>query len=969
MPAARLRRGRAHGGAVRAHLRAAPPHRLAHGHRGGARLARRPTTASTSTSSTALLERARAGHHLPVLAQQPHRAGPSRPRWWRTCSSAPRAWWWWTRPTGSSPRRARSTSCAQRCPGPDRLVVVRTFSKTWSMAACRLGYLVADPDVVRRLRGGGAAVPPRRHHPGGRAPGAAPRRRHGGARGAHHRGAGPPGRRARPSWPWRAWPSDANFILFRPHRPGRHRRLAGPPGARRCSSATARAGPGSTTACGSRWARPRRTTGSWLPCARASMPQPTGGSDAVVTCEPGRRDTTRHDEGDPAVPWTTPRRAARPAAQTKETAIDVDGDPRRRRARSRSTTGLPVLRPHAVPARPPRRARPRRHGHAATSTSTPTTPWRTWASCSARRWPRRSGTRPASAASRPSPSRSTRRWWRWRSTCRAGPTSPTTWRFADRRAPRSARRRFDPQLAEEFWRAFVTAAALTLHIRLVTGKNTHHIVEASFKAVARCLRDAVRVEGGGVPSTKGTLGSADGADVDAGSPSSTTASATCGSAEKALVHLGRRRPARHRPRRGRRRRRAWCCPAWAPSVACAEALRAQRARRRRGARRPRARGCPSSASASGSSCSYEGSEESPGVPGLGVLGRHGAARCRPGSSDPRCSGTSSRRARAPTAGSWPGWPTSPGSTSSTPTRPRPSDDVVATCDYGGEVVAAAERGPVWGAQFHPEKSGTVGLAILANFVAACGGRGRTRLVTGTMELFPAIDLHDGARGAPRAGRLRPRARLRRPRGAGPVATRPAARRGSTSSTSTRPGRGRRSNRDIVLAIAAAVDVRGAGRRGRPQRRRRDRAARRRASARVVLGTAALETPELVESLAARYPGPGRGGPRPPRRRSGAGRAGWEQASGTTLGAALDRAGRGRPGGGGGHRHRTRRHDGRPRPRRPARRARAARAPSRRRLGRRARSPTTCRAWPRCGAGDGRGAWPAPSWAPPWSRGP
>ena len=40
---------------------------------------------------------------------------------------------------------------------------------------------------------------------------------------------------------------------------------------------------------------------------------------------------------------------------------------------------------------------------------------------------------------------------------------------------------------------------------LRSGRNTHHIVEASFKGVARCLRDAVRVEGGGVPSTKGTL--------------------------------------------------------------------------------------------------------------------------------------------------------------------------------------------------------------------------------------------------------------------------------------------------------------------------------------------------------------------------------------------------------------------------------------------------------------------------------
>jgi imidazoleglycerol-phosphate dehydratase len=64
---------------------------------------------------------------------------------------------------------------------------------------------------------------------------------------------------------------------------------------------------------------------------------------------------------------------------------------------------------------------------------------------------------------------------------------------------------FDPQLAEEFWRAFATAAMFTLHIRTRTGKNTHHIIEASFKGVARALRDAVRIEGTSVPSTKGTL--------------------------------------------------------------------------------------------------------------------------------------------------------------------------------------------------------------------------------------------------------------------------------------------------------------------------------------------------------------------------------------------------------------------------------------------------------------------------------
>jgi imidazoleglycerol-phosphate dehydratase len=65
---------------------------------------------------------------------------------------------------------------------------------------------------------------------------------------------------------------------------------------------------------------------------------------------------------------------------------------------------------------------------------------------------------------------------------------------------------FDVQLCEEFWRAFTVAADLTLHVRSLTGRNGHHVIEASFKAVAVALRDAVRIEGaGGVPSTKGTL--------------------------------------------------------------------------------------------------------------------------------------------------------------------------------------------------------------------------------------------------------------------------------------------------------------------------------------------------------------------------------------------------------------------------------------------------------------------------------
>ena len=48
--------------------------------------------------------------------------------------------------------------------------------------------------------------------------------------------------------------------------------------------------------------------------------------------------------------------------------------------------------------------------------------------------------------------------------------------------------------------------------------------------------------------------------------------------------------------------------------------------------------------------------------------------------------------------------------------PDQSDDVVATCDYGGTVVAAVERGNVWATQFHPEKSGVAGLRVLENFI-------------------------------------------------------------------------------------------------------------------------------------------------------------------------------------------------------------------------------------------------------------
>jgi len=65
---------------------------------------------------------------------------------------------------------------------------------------------------------------------------------------------------------------------------------------------------------------------------------------------------------------------------------------------------------------------------------------------------------------------------------------------------------FDPQLTEHAITSFATAAAMTLHVELVRGRNVHHIIEATFKGLARSLRDAVRVDGPAtVPSTKGTL--------------------------------------------------------------------------------------------------------------------------------------------------------------------------------------------------------------------------------------------------------------------------------------------------------------------------------------------------------------------------------------------------------------------------------------------------------------------------------
>lgn len=67
---------------------------------------------------------------------------------------------------------------------------------------------------------------------------------------------------------------------------------------------------------------------------------------------------------------------------------------------------------------------------------------------------------------------------------------------------------FDTELVEEFWLGFIRNAGCTLHIRQLSGRNSHHIIEGAFKAAARCFKQAVAIDSiyfDEIPSTKGVL--------------------------------------------------------------------------------------------------------------------------------------------------------------------------------------------------------------------------------------------------------------------------------------------------------------------------------------------------------------------------------------------------------------------------------------------------------------------------------
>jgi glutamine amidotransferase len=115
---------------------------------------------------------------------------------------------------------------------------------------------------------------------------------------------------------------------------------------------------------------------------------------------------------------------------------------------------------------------------------------------------------------------------------------------------------------------------------------------------------------------------------------------------------------------------------------------------------------------------YEGSDESPNVKGLGLL--QAMVRLLPdGVKRPQMQWNVLEPKPQPSE-MLAGLPSPTWAYFVHSYAPEMTDEVVATCDYGGPLVAAVERDNLWATQFHPEKSGAHGMALLRNFVARCG---------------------------------------------------------------------------------------------------------------------------------------------------------------------------------------------------------------------------------------------------------
>jgi imidazole glycerol-phosphate synthase subunit HisH len=112
---------------------------------------------------------------------------------------------------------------------------------------------------------------------------------------------------------------------------------------------------------------------------------------------------------------------------------------------------------------------------------------------------------------------------------------------------------------------------------------------------------------------------------------------------------------------------------------------------------------------------YEGSVESPGAAGLAVLAGT-VTELPPGTKHPQMQWNQLEVRGTEEPAPLRGLGERPWVYFVHSFAPPVGEETVAVCDYGGPVAALAARGPLWGAQFHPEKSGATGLALLANFV-------------------------------------------------------------------------------------------------------------------------------------------------------------------------------------------------------------------------------------------------------------
>ena len=312
---------------------------------------------------------------------------------------------------------------------------------------------------------------------------------------------------------------------------------------------------------------------------------------------------------------------------------------------------------------------------------------------------------------------------------------------------------FDSDLAEEFFRAVANSAKLTLHVRVEAGTNAHHMVEASFKAFARALRAAVALDPAvaGHPLHQGAPVSA------AGSRSSTTAWATCARWRRRFEHVGAEAAVTNDHDAGARRGRHRAARAWAPCRRRWSAIR--RARASTTCSRERVElGVPVIGICLGMQLLFECSTELGGAEGSACSAARSRPLERPGLKVPQIGwnpiALAARVAALPGAAR----PVRllPRALLRARVRPTPAD-TLGTADYGSEFVSAVEREPVYGVQFHPEKSGPDGLRLLGNFTGICG-LGRPQPCR--MILLPAIDIRDGKAVRLRAGRLRRRDRLR-----------------------------------------------------------------------------------------------------------------------------------------------------------------------------------------------------------------